>query len=248
MAAALLAFSISVSTADPPRREGTGVRGKVLRVSGNSFVVQTDEGKQVTLHSGPKSVYRLRDRDGRFEDIRTGMPIRANYDVSEDRYIINSLSLADEPAAPAGQDAKNVRGRVIRASSEPNHLVIQTADGKELILYLDSKSEGTFTFDTREGKRVLTGLSFGLASETSGSAPRTPLTGTIVRVAGPDRQFVVRTEDGREVTLYAEPKAVYEYDGREAEFTTMRPGVSVNVDYDVRDRKHYARRIIGRRR
>jgi len=244
----LLAFSVTVTATEPPRRQGTTVQGKVLRVSGDSFVVRTDAGKEVTLYSGPKSIYRLRDREGRFTDFRTGMPIRATYDVSDDRYVIGSLELADEPAAPAGQEGRNVQGRIIRASSDPNHLVIQTADGKEMILYLDSKREATFTFETREGKRLLAGLSFGVASEAPAAAPRTPLSGTIVRVAGPDRQFVVRTEDGREITLYADPKAVYEYDGREAEFTTMRPGVSVNVDYDVRDRKHYARRIIGRRR
>jgi hypothetical protein len=247
----VLAFAlIAIGTAaqgDPPRREGTIVRGKVVRVSGNSFIIEADGGKQVTLYSGPKSAYRLRDRDGRFEDIRAGMSIRALYGVSDDRNIISSVTLADEEAAPAREDASSVRGRITRANSDPNHLVIQTADGKEMILYLDGKREGAFTFETREGKRVLTGLSFRLGGDAPTETP-TAVRGTIVRVAGPDRQFVVRTEDGREVIFYADTKAVYEYDGRAAEFTTLQPGVSVNVDYDVRDKKHYARRIIGRRR
>jgi len=247
LALALLAVSAAAALGEPPRREGTAVRGKVVRVSSNSFIVEAEGGKQVTLYSGPKSAYRLRDRDGRFEDIRTGMSIRALYDVTDGRYIISSVTLADEQAAPPREDGSSVRGRIMRASSDPNHLVIQTADGKEMILYLDGKREGAFTFETREGKRVLTGLSFGL----SGDAPAgtaAPMRGTIVRVAGPDRQFVIRTEEGKEVIFHADPKLVYEYDDREAEFTTLRPGVSVNVDYDVRDKKHYARRISGRRR
>jgi len=247
LAFALIAIGAATVMGDPPRREGTAVRGKVVRVSGNTFVVDVEGGKQITLHTGPKSVYRLRDRDGRFEDIRAGMSIRALYNVSDDRYIINSVALADEPAAPPRDDGSSVRGRITRASSDPNHLVIQTADGKEMILYLDGKREGAFTFETRDGKRVLTGLSFSLGGSAPAETP-TALRGTIVRVSGPDRQFVLRTEDGREVIFHADTKAVYEYDGREAEFTTMRPGVSVNVDFDVRDKKHYARRVTGRRR
>lgn len=252
LAIALLAVSTTAVSGDPPRRDGTTVRGKVVRVSGDSFVIQAEGGKQMTLYSGPKSVYRFRDRDGRFSDIRSGMSIRAIYGVTDERNVVSSVSLDDaERDAPAAQENANLRGRITKASADPNHLVIQTSDGKEIILYLDSRREATFMYETREGKRVLTGMTFGLAAEAS-TEPRAaapvPITGTIVRVAGTDRQFVVRTEDGREMIFYAEPKAVYEFDGREAEFTTLRPGVSVSVNYDVRDRKHYARRIIGRRR
>jgi len=250
-AVTLLAIS-AAAWGDPPRREGTSVQGKVVRVSGNSFLVDVGGGKQVTLYSSPKSTYRLRDRDGRFEDIRAGMSIRAIYDLNADRNIISSVTLADEPATSERSDrldSPSIRGRIMKASSDPNHLVIQTADGKELILYLDGKREGAFSFETREGKRILTGLSFGTVNDApAATAQPTAMRGTIVRVAGPDRQFVVRTEDGKEVIFYADPKMVYEYDGREAEFTTLRPGVSVNVDYAVRDSKHYARRITGRRR
>jgi hypothetical protein len=246
---AMLAVCTTTAAGDPPRREGTPVRGRVLRISGDSFLVQVEGGKQVTLHSGPKTVYRYRDRDGRFNDIRAGMSIRAIYDVSQERNLVSSVILEDaDRDAPAGQEAANIRGRIVKANSDPNHLVILTTDGKELILYLDSQRESTFRYETREGKRVLTGLSLGLVREGPAPAATAPISGTIVRVAGADRQFVVRTEAGREVIFYAEPKAVYEFDGREVEFTTLRPGVSVSVNYDVRDQKHYARKISGRKR
>jgi hypothetical protein len=100
---------------------------------------------------------------------------------------------------------------------------------------------------------VLTALSTGqpAAAAPSGETPSpraTELTGTVVRVAGSDNQFIVRTEDGREMTFYADPKATYEFDGRAAQFSDLRSGVGVSITYDVRDRKHYARRIIGRLR
>jgi len=115
---------------EPPRREaadGTTVRGKVVRVSGDSFIVRTDAGKEGTLYSGPKSVYRRNDRAIRFQDIREGMPISAVYDTTGDRYTIGTMTLLEDRAAPDDRTApadrgvagESIRGRILRVGSEP---------------------------------------------------------------------------------------------------------------------------------
>jgi hypothetical protein len=83
-------------------------------VSGDSFVVQVAGGKEVTLYSGPKSIYRRNDKTIRFEEIRAGMPISAIYDVSGDRYLINTVTLEDR-AAPV--DRTTVGGAEFEAAS-----------------------------------------------------------------------------------------------------------------------------------
>src|SRR5690348_9132554 len=91
LALALIAVGVT-AWGEPPRRvtaEGTAVRGKVVRVTGNSFVVRGEGGKEVTLYSSPKSIYRRNDKVIRFEDIREGMPISAVYTTSGDRYLID---------------------------------------------------------------------------------------------------------------------------------------------------------------
>jgi len=128
--------------------------------------------------------------------------------------------------------------------------VVQTADGKEMILYLDTRGEATFSFDTREGKRMLTSMTTAARAAPTGGeqgAAPTTLSGTVVRVAGPEKQFVVRTADGREVIFDTDTGTTYSVDGSTA-FTDLRPGVAVDVSYGVKDRRHFARRVSGRPR
>jgi len=259
-ALAIAWIAAGLAPAQPPAQPaGTTLRGYVVRVdpASNLFIMRTGEGKEVTLFSGQRSTFRFNDRVVRLQDLREGMPVTAIYAPAGDRFVVNSvtLSAAQEPregqAVPAGGEA--ARGRIVGAHSNPPHLVIRSEDGKEMILYLDGRRDVTFRYETREGKRVLTALAAGqpaAAAPTGGSAVPKPteLTGTVVRVAGPDNQFIIRTEDGREVTFYADPKATYEFDGRAAQFSDLRSGVGVSITYDVRDTKHYARRIIGRPR
>lgn len=254
LALALLALGTSEAWSQGRRdpADGARVRGKVIRVSptGNSFVVGV-EGKEVTLYTGERTTYRHRDKPGRFADVRVGMPVAGVYDVTGDRFIVRSLDLDFEGDAPAVREAPpaagpGLRGQILRAQSEPNHLVIRTEDGKEVILYLDNRA-ATFTFETRAGKRILTGINAAVA-RTDGPARNTDrLSGTIVRTLGEDR-FIIRTTDGKETTFYADPKIAYEFDGRAGRFSDLREGVAVEIGFDVRDRRHYANRVIGRRR
>jgi len=232
----------------------------VVRVdpASNLFIMRTGEGKEVTLFAGQKSTFRFNDRAARLQDLREGMPVTAVFAPTADRFVVSSVTLSATQEPRAGQGApaagEAMRGRIVGAHSEPPHLIIRSEDGKEMILYLDGRQDVTFRYETRGGKRVLTALSSGqpaAAAPPTGGTPApspTQLTGTVVRVAGPDNQFIVRTEDGREMTFYADPKAIYEFDGRTGQFSDLRSGVGVSITYDVRDARPYARRIIGRPR
>jgi len=259
---ALAVITAGTAFGQPPPRESTGtsVRGYVVRVdpASNLFIMRTGEGKEITLFAGQRSTFRFSDKTVRLQDLREGMPITAVYAPAGDRFVVSSVTLSEaqaprEAGAAPAAGGEALRGRIISAHSDPPHLVVRTTDGKEMILYLDGRQEMTFRYETREGKRVLTAAATGqpvpVGAAGGTPAPRTTeLSGTILRVAGPDNQFIVRTEDGREVTFYADPKAVYEFDGRAGAFTDLRTGVGVGITYDVRDGRHFARRIIGRPR
>jgi len=233
------------------RGDGTTVRGSVVRITptGNSFVVRVDGGKEVTLYGGPRSTYRLGERTVRFQDIRQGMYVTAPYETSGDRYIVGAVTLSESARdeRPRGEFGAGIRGRVVKAHSDPNHLIVRTEDGKEIILYLVDGAM-SFTFETREGKRVLTSMTTAAVRAGQSRATSAEVIGTVIRVAGKDNQFVVRTADGKEVIFYADPKAVYDFDGREGAFSDLREGVVVGVGFNVREGRHFAHRISARPR
>jgi hypothetical protein len=255
---AAVTFSVSTVEAQQNRRDGTQFRGTVVRIgnTGNSFIVRTDGGKEVTFYGGDRSAYRYRNREVRFQDLRQGMVVSGYYDVTGERNVIRDVDFFDgeaprEGAPPSREpaDGGTARGQILKAASDPNHLVIRAADGKEMILHLDSKREANFTFEMREGKRILTGLSFAAAprEEPERRSDSGPIRGEILRTEGTDR-IIVRTTDGKEVIVYTDPKSTYEYDGKAVKFSDFKSGIYVDVDYDLRDRRPYARRIIGRNR
>jgi len=149
-----------------------------------------------------------------------------------------------------------VHGKVVRVSPTGNSFVVGVEGGKEVTLYTGDRTryrhrdkDARFT-DIRVGMPItaayeVTGERYIVSSMDLDAADDTAMTGTIVRTLGDDR-FVVRTADGKEVIFYAEPKSVYEFEGRPGRFTDLREGVAVDVNFDVREKKHYARRVIGR--
>jgi len=269
LAVALTAISLTtIQGQGPGRVEGTTIKGRVVRVnpSNGSFIVRNSVGKEVTVYGGPRTTYRLGDRDIRIGDVREGMTLSGTYNVTDDRYILGSATFAAEGAAQEEKvapppretsDAARLHGRIIRAESDPNHLVFRTADGKEMLLYLDNKMEVTATFEMRGGKRVLVGLNAGAAREegrpvdrdqTARPAEDTRISGTVVRVLGTDNQFIVRTSEGKEMTFYGDPSATYTFDERTVKFADIPQGASVDINYSMRGTRPYANRVIGRRR
>lgn len=66
--------------------------------------------------------------------------------------------------------------------------------------------------------------------------------GKIERVVGKD-QVILRTTDSKEVTVYVSPRTTYVIEGKTVEFTTLRPGTTIAVEYDLRDNRYEAVRI-----
>jgi hypothetical protein len=67
--------------------------------------------------------------------------------------------------------------------------------------------------------------------------------GKIERVVEKDR-VILRTTEDKEVTVYVSPKTTYLIEGKTVEFTTLKPGITVAVEYDVRDNRYEAVRIV----
>jgi hypothetical protein len=71
--------------------------------------------------------------------------------------------------------------------------------------------------------------------------------GQFVRAVGQD-QMVIRTADGKEITVYTNPQTTYSLNNQPATFSTFQPGVPVEVNYYLQNGRPYARGILGRRR
>lgn len=110
-----LAVVLSVPTAGrsqaPETRavKETKLHGKVVRVSvnGDSFVVQTPAGKEVTLYAGPQTRYVMDGRDVQSYDLRAGANVTAVYDVVDNRYVVRTVAMtpAPPPAVPVAVPA-----------------------------------------------------------------------------------------------------------------------------------------------
>jgi len=65
----------------------TVVQGKIVRVIGTDQVlIQTPDGKEVTVYINPQTAYQLTDQGGAFADLRPGVEIGINYDVRDRRF------------------------------------------------------------------------------------------------------------------------------------------------------------------
>src|SRR5437868_13913216 len=81
---------------------GTTIQAKVVRIAPTNdfFVVQTTEGREVTLYPSPQTTYQLGTRTAQFRDLRPGANITVVYDVQDNRNLVNTVTFADN-AAPA---------------------------------------------------------------------------------------------------------------------------------------------------
>jgi len=266
LALALATSTVMAQTQPQARRDaahGTNLRGRVVRVdaANNQFMLRTTDGKEVAFYTTPEAIFRFNDRVVRFADLRDNMDVSVVYDTRDQRNYVSSVTTVTEtaPAAPAAPTAPanaEVRGRISAVQSNPNHLILKTTDGKEMIVYLDDTRDITVRFEMRDGKRFLTGLSAAgvvennRTTETVPAAPAngTTVEGTVIKVVGADNQFILRTPEGREVTFYSAPEAVYRFEDRDARFADLREGVPVTVTYDTRDKRNVVRSVFGRRR
>jgi hypothetical protein len=54
---------------------------------------------------------------------------------------------------------------------------------------------------------------------------------------------ILRSSEDKEVTVYVNPRTTYLIGGKTVEFTTLKPGTVVAVEYDLRDNRYEAVRV-----
>ena len=85
------------------------------------------------------------------------------------------------------------------------------------------------------------------AAQAPPAANATTYQGQVVRVVGQD-QVVIRTSDGKEITVYTNPQTTYSLNNQPATISSFQAGVPVEVNYVMQNGRPYARGILGRRR
>jgi translation initiation factor IF-1 len=251
---------------------GTTLQGKVVRVEGQDrIIVKTSDNKEVILMSNPNTRYVIDGRTGRFTDLRTGVNVRAIYNIDGNRYIVSSVQVGDAPAVvaqpqPGGINERKFRGRIVRVDAATNQIVAKSQEGNEVTLYV--QKNGRFM---RNGQAItLANLQVGTIIETqyverdnhwwveevivvTDNAPAdqagtdTQIQGTVVRIVG-QNQVIIRTKDNKEFTIDLVPQTVYTFDNQPGQFRDIQPGQDIRVQYNTRERRSIASRIFGIRR
>jgi len=57
-------------------------------------------------------------------------------------------------------------------------------------------------------------------------------------------QIIVLTPEGKEITVFVDPKTKYELSNKAARFSDLRKGATIGIDYDTRDKQYFARRVV----
>jgi len=175
-------------------------------------------------------------------------------------FTLSSSAQAPQPV-PAQPRTVEVQGKIIRTGTD--QFIVQTRDNKQVTLFVNPrtkylmKDKAVLFTDLRvgvpvtvsyitEGDRFI-GNTVNIVEENV--QPAVPVEGTVlegevVRVIGQD-QVVVRTAGNKEVIVFVDPKTTYLFDNKPGQFVDLRPGAGITINYDVRDQKNFARRIVG---
>jgi translation initiation factor IF-1 len=70
------------------------------------------------------------------------------------------------------------------------------------------------------------------------------LEGQVVRVVGND-QVVIRTSDGKEITVHMSPDTKYRLTEKGGQFNDLKPGTDIGVQYDTRDKRQMATNVVA---
>lgn len=254
--------------------QGTGeqIRGQVTRSENGQVTIRTPDNRDVTLWTDPQTRYQMNNQAARFNDLRVGANVNAWYSKAGDRFNTNAISVLGANAQ-VGVNAQNVQGTgqqiqgtILRRDND--RFVVRTQDNREVTLitnpqtrFLANNQAMQFN-DLRVGGPVTAwytqdGNNYTVNTVTWANAAGQPVQanpgagtfyeGEIVRVVGSD-QVVVRTADNQEVTVYVHPQTTYRFNDQAGRFTDLRPGGRIRVDYELRDRRPFARGILGLRR
>jgi len=132
------------------------VQGRVVRVGNNQFVVQTQDGRNVTVFTNPQTRYALNNRAAQFSDVRVGSNLGFTYTTQGDQWYADNVTFLPAPidnTAPVVQqpapNAQVIEGQIVRVIGQ-DQVVVRTADGKEVILYVGPQT--TYTWNNQPGQ------------------------------------------------------------------------------------------------
>lgn len=133
---------------------GTQIRGRVLRAGDGQFVVQGPNNKEVTFYTNQQTKYYSGSQAAQYNAIRVGSTVNAWYGPpQENRTYVNTVAVlpaegAAEPAAePAPAQANVYEGQIVRVVGQ-DQVVIRTADGKEIVVYVNPQT--TYRLEDRQ--------------------------------------------------------------------------------------------------
>jgi len=150
------------------------LRGRVVRTGEGQFVVQTPDNRQVTVYTNQRTRYLQGNQPAQFSNLRVGSTVNFGYAMEGERYIADTVTLVPatgttttttEQVPAAGVPAQPAQGTVVQGEIArvigQDQVVIRTADGKEVIVYvnpqttyqLNPQQPGRFT-DLRPGAPV----------------------------------------------------------------------------------------------
>ena len=156
--------------------------------------------------------------------------------------------------------AVEIQGKIVRTGTD--QFIVQTRDNKQVTFFVNPqtkylmKDRAILFTDLRVGSNINAvyvpqGDRFVVNQVTIVEdqpqpvpAEGTVLEGEVVRVVGQD-QVIVRTAGNKEVIVFVDPKTTYLFENKPGQFVDLRPGAGITINYDVRDQKNFARRIVG---
>jgi hypothetical protein len=170
-------------------------------------------------------------------------------------------------AAPVQGTGTQIRGEVIRSGG--GEFIVRGADKKEMVFrtnpetrYFTNNKASRFD-DIRVGTTInawygppqndqyyantVHVLPADGATTQVPAANNTFYEGQVVRVVGND-QVVLRTADGKEVTVFVNPQTTYQINDQPAAFNQFQVGLPIRVEYSIQNDRPIARGIISRRR
>jgi len=164
-----------------------------------------------------------------------------------------------KPPAAAPPKGTRIQGHVVRVQG-PNQFVVRTSDNREVILHTHPKTTFLFNertvrftdlrekapvvvlYDETEGRYLASSVTIDDAEE-----PATEVVeGEVIRVIEPQNQLIVRTVSGKEVILVAHERTTFTLNARSARLVDFRPGTTVKVRFNVKDRKNMAHSIVSK--
>jgi hypothetical protein len=136
---------------------------------------------------------------------------------------------------------------------------VRTVDKREVILHINERTkfllnERAVRFaDLREGAEIDALFDQvedrNVASSVTIAGAKVPpakiIEGTVVRVLEDENLIIIRTAAREEVELVIDERTTLTIDERAARLAHFRPGTTVKVNFDVRQRKNIARSVVA---